>query len=281
MKKASLNDILNLDYEFVENKIKGFLMEVLRTTGAKGYIIGLSGGVDSSVSATLAVKAVGKDKVLALIMPDHEVTPQEDINDAKMLAETLGLKVQIVDITPIIKTFISSIPIYENEEIDRLPIGNLRVRTRMCLLYYYANKYNYLVLGTTDRSEWYIGYFTKYGDGAVDVEPIIILYKSQVRRLGLHLGLPEKLAMKPSSPRMWPGHTAEGELGVSYNDIDLILYSIHDLNLSPEQTSEVTGLSREVVEKVLRLEKSSLHKRNPPLQPSLEIIKEAMKRERS
>ncbi len=281
MKKVSLNDVIRLDYNVVEKEIEGFLAGILKDTKARGYVIGLSGGVDSSVSVTLAAKAVGKDRVLGLIMPDHEVTPEVDINDAKDIVNLLGIKMQIIDITPIIKTFISSLPIYEGEGSDRLPVGNLRVRTRMSLLYYYANKYNYLVLGTTDRSEWYIGYFTKYGDGAVDIEPIIILYKSQVRRLGVKLGLPERIALKPSSPRMWPGHTAESELGVSYNDVDTVLYALHDLGLEPEDIPEATGLEMEVVRKVLELEKKSRHKRSPPLQLGLEVIKRAMERERS
>ncbi len=277
MKKLTLEEITKIDYGAVEKELKKFLVDVLNTTGAKGYVIGLSGGIDSSVSATLAVRAVGKERVLGLIMPDHEVTPKEDVEDAKLVANTLGIEIQTIDITPIVKTFSSSIPVFENEKKDRLPLGNLRVRIRMCLLYYYANKLNRLVLGTTDRSEWYIGYFTKYGDGAVDVEPIIVLYKSQVRRLGHHLGLPEKIVLKPSSPRMWPGHTAEGELGASYNDIDLILYAIHDLGINPEEVPEVTGIDKKVVERVLELESSSVHKRNPPLQPSIEIVKRARK----
>jgi NAD+ synthase len=278
MERITLDDILNIDYGHVEKKIEEFLEETLRSAGARGYVIGLSGGVDSSASVSLAVKAVGKDRVLGLIMPDHEVTPQEDIDDAKALAKLLGIKFHVIDITPTVKTFSSSIPIFEDEEKDKLPLGNLRVRIRMCLLYYYANKLNYLVLGTTDRSEWYIGYFTKYGDGAVDVEPIIILYKSQVRRLALHLGVPEKIALKPSSPRMWPGHTAEGELGVSYNDIDIVLYALHDLGLKPEEIPQATGVSEKVVARVLELERSNKHKREPPLRPSLEVVKEAYRK---
>ncbi|MCE4620014.1 MAG: NAD+ synthase [Desulfurococcales archaeon] len=274
-RKVTLNEIVNLNYEKISNKIGEFLVSKLEEAGAEGFVVGISGGVDSATTFALAVKHVGKDKVLPLIMPDSEVTPEEDVRDAKELVELFGLKPHVINIAPIVGVYKSAIPIYENDEADKVPLGNTRARIRMTLLYYYANKLNRLVLGTGDRSEILIGYFTKYGDGGVDLLPIGILYKNQVRRLAVHLGVPEKIAFKPSSPRLWPGQTAEGELGVSYEQVDLVLYSIFDLKIPPEEVPEATGVPEEVVRRILDLHKKSEHKRQPPPTPPLDIVYEA------
>ncbi|OYT46628.1 MAG: NAD(+) synthase, partial [Desulfurococcales archaeon ex4484_42] len=126
-----------------------------------------------------------------------------------------------------------------------------------------ANLENRLVLGASDRSEWLIGYFTKWGDGAADAYPIIGLYKTQVRALGLHLGIPEEVVLRPPTPDLWPGHTAEGELGITYEQIDEVLYRIFDESIPAEKVPEVTGIPKKVVERVLELHKRSEHKRNP------------------
>jgi len=275
VKKVAMDEIVKIDYDLVERELASFLRRTLEESGARGYVIGISGGVDSATSLYLALKAVGKDKVHALILPDSTVTPERDEEDALNLAKQTGVRVHRIDIAPVAEVFKGALPIYENDDVDRIPLGNLRARIRMCLLYYYANKLNYLVLGTTDRSEWLIGYFTKYGDGAVDVEPIIILYKSQVRRLAAHLGVPEHIAYKPSSPGLWPGHTAEAELGVTYDQVDLVLHSIFDLGMKPEEVPEAAGVPGEVVERVMELYRISHHKRRPPHSPELDIVRRA------
>ena len=274
-RKVTLDEIVNLDYEKISNRIGEFLVSKLEEAGAEGFVVGISGGVDSATTFALAVKHVGKEKVLPLIMPDSEVTPEEDVRDAKELVELFGLKPHVINIAPIVAVYKSAIPIYENDEVDKIPLGNTRARIRMTLLYYYANKLNRLVLGTGDRSEILIGYFTKYGDGGVDLLPIGILYKNQVRRLAVHLGVPEKIAFKPSSPRLWPGQTAEGELGVSYEQVDLVLYSLFDLKIPPERVPEATGVPEEVVKRILDLHRKSEHKRQPPPTPPLDIVYEA------
>ncbi len=275
MTRITLEDVTRLDYGLVAREIGGFLASKLEEAGAKGYVVGVSGGVDSATTLFLAAKTLGAERVFPLIMPDSEVTPKEDVEDAKELVSMLGLKPHIIDIAPIVNVYKSAIPIYEGDEPDRIPLGNLRARIRMSLLYYYANKLDLLVLGTGDRSEILIGYFTKYGDGGVDVLPIGILYKSQVRRLALHLGVPERVAFKPSSPRLWPGQTAEGELGVSYDQVDLVLYAVFDLGLDPSRVPEATGVPEEVVERVMELHRRSEHKRNPPPTTPLEIVRRA------
>ncbi len=275
MARITLDDVVRLDYAKVEEGIADFLREKLAEAGASGYVIGVSGGVDSATTLYLAARSVGAERVLPLIMPDSEVTPREDVEDAKNLVEPLGLRPHVIDIAPIVNVYKSSIPIYQGGEEDRVPLGNLRARIRMSLLYYYANKLNLLVLGAGDRSEILIGYFTKYGDGGVDLLPIGVLYKTQVRRLAVHLGIPEKIAFKPSSPRLWPGQTAEGELGASYEDIDLVLYAVFDEGLSWSEVPEATGVPERVVEMVKRRYEASHHKRNPPPAPPLEVVRRA------
>ncbi|MCE4623247.1 MAG: NAD+ synthase [Caldisphaeraceae archaeon] len=260
--KISINDMVNIDYDYAKNAIKRFLREELGNTGLSGYVIGLSGGVDSALSYFLATEAVGSDKVLALIMPDSSVTPKEDIEDAKDLVRIKGGQVQIINIDPIVEVYKSSIPIYEKS--DLVPIGNIRARIRMSLLYFYANKLKRLVLGTGDRSEITIGYFTKYGDGGADLLPISNLLKTQVRRLASMLGIPERVAYKPSSPRLWEDQLAEKELGVSYETIDLIIYGLFDKGLDIEEFTKITGIDKSVVERVLELNRKTQHKRLQP-----------------
>ena len=147
----------------------------------------------------------------------------------------------------------------------------------MILLYYYANKHNYLVLGSGDRSEILIGYYTKYGDGAVDLLPIGCLYKTQVRHLAIHLGIPPKIAHKPSSPRLWPGQMAEEELGLSYTEIDLILYGLFDKGLKPDEVAEATGIELDKVYRVIEMHKKTRHKRALPPIPSIPGVKQPVK----
>ncbi len=275
MRRVTLEDLLNIDYGWVEGYLKGFLESELKGSGRRGYVLGLSGGLDSSTALALAVRSVGRERILALIMPDPEVTPQSDIDDAISLAKALNVKYHIVNIKPIVEVYRGAIPVYESEEKDMIPLGNLRARIRMTILYYYANKLDYLVLGTSDRSEILIGYYTKYGDGGVDIAPLAVLYKNQVRRFALHLGLPESIAFKPSSPRLWRDHEAEKELGVKYEQIDLVLHARLDLGYREEEISEVTRVPEDVVKRVLEMYRRSEHKRAgvkiPDVRPVVEV----------
>ncbi len=270
--KITIEDIISVPYDKIEREIIEFIRSKVEEAGAKGVVVGISGGVDSATAFMLGVRALGKDRVHPLIMPDVLVTPEEDVEDAKRLAQIAGVTPHIINISPIVDVYKSTIPIYENDEIDKVPLGNLRARIRMCLLYYYANKKNYLVLGSGDRSEILIGYYTKYGDGGVDLLPIGILYKSQVRRMALHLGVPEKIAFKPSSPRLWPGQMAESELGISYNEIDLVLHAYFDRGLQPSEIPAATGVEEWKVKAILDMHRRSEHKRKMPPLPPLEIV---------
>ncbi|MCE4612581.1 MAG: NAD+ synthase [Desulfurococcales archaeon] len=268
-----LASITSIDYGRVEGYLVSFIQDSIKEASVDGAVIGLSGGVDSSTTYALLVRAIGSSRVKALVMPDTSVTPKEDVEDAVSLAKALGSRYDVIDIKPLVDAYKKALPVYEDEQgPDRIPLGNLRARIRMNLLYYYANKENRIVVGTGDRSEILIGYFTKYGDGACDIMPLAVLYKSQVRRLALHLGIPQKIAFKPSSPRLWRGHEAEKELGLSYDLIDAVLHLLFDKGMSPERVSEYLEVPRSIVDRVLGLHRRSEHKRSLPGAPTLEPI---------
>ncbi len=270
---ASVDDVIKYlverDWSKPIDEITSFIKSKVDEAGANGVVVGLSGGVDSALSFTLAVKALGSDNVKTLVMPDQRVTPKEDVNDAIELSKSFGVQPHIIDISPIVDVYTSSIPVHE--ETDTMPVGNLRARIRMTLLYYYANKYNLLVLGTGDRSEILIGYFTKYGDGGVDILPIGALYKSQVRKAAEIMGVPKKIAYKPSSPRLVPGHLAEKELGITYDIVDAVLHLYFDRKLSKNEVCNVEGIECSHVDRIISRYNATRHKRTMPPSPSIEI----------
>lgn len=260
-------NLINLPYDRVSEVITDFIRGFIAGAGVEGVVLGVSGGVDSATTLTLAVKALGSKRVHAVLMPDPTSTPKVDMEDAMELVESLGVKHYTVDIGGIVKAFEDGLRNYFEEE-DKVALGNLKARVRMCILYYIANRSNLVVLGSSDKSELLIGYFTKYGDGGVDLLPIGGLYKSQVRELARYLGVPDKIAYKPSSPRLWPGHTAEEELGLDYKVIDQVLYGVLDLNLSREVVAKEVGVGLEVVDSILgRVRRSSHKRRTPPICP--------------
>jgi len=249
--------------------VRGLRSYVLEAAGKKGGVVGVSGGVDSAVVAVLASQALGPENVHALILPSAS-TPEADVRDAFTVVEKAGIpdsNVELIEIEPILACFDKALGSMSN--VER---GNLAARVRMAILHQRAYRLNSLVVGTGDRSEILIGYFTKYGDGGVDVLPIGGLYKTYVRQLALHLGLPESLALKPSSPRLWPGHEAEKELGLSYEVLDEVLYWLFDVGLEPEEVSSVAGVDRKIVERVVEMHRKSAHKREPP-----KVIKPAIR----
>lgn len=201
----------------MKSEIK-FIKEVVSESKAKGIVVGLSGGIDSSVVACLSVKAVGKDNVFGLLLPT-KFTPEEDNEDALEVAKTLGINYHVKRLDDIVESLRNIVAIHLND----ISKGNMTARLRMLILYAFANQLNYLVAGTTDKSENFLGYFTKWGDGAVDFEPIIHLTKTEVRQLARDLRVPVRIVNKPSSPRLWKGHEAEKELGIKYSLLDKLL----------------------------------------------------------
>jgi NAD+ synthase len=255
-------DALALDYSKVESEILEFIKKVVSDANANGAVIGLSGGIDSSVVGALCVRALGKEKVVGILMPASH-TPEQDVEDARALAKIWDIRSYEVQIDPIFSTFQESIPLKDG---NRVVGANVKARTRMVINYFFANSLGMTVAGTGDRSEDTIGYFTKYGDGGVDFLPIAHLYKTQVRQLGAHLGLPERIVRKPASPQLWPGHRAADEIPAEYETLDLVLYGLFDKRLQPKEVAERCGVDFKIVEKVLRMHKESSHKRfYPPM----------------
>jgi NAD+ synthase len=203
--------------------ITQFIKAEIRTRKSNGLIIGMSGGIDSSVAAWLAVKALGTEKVFGLILPDSSVTPRKDTKDAEELAQKLKISYKVIEVGKSKNQLLRHLP------KNKLARANFLVRLRMSILYYYAALLNRLVLGTGDKSELRLGYFTKYGDAAVDLMPLGDLYKTEVRELAEFMQIPSKISRKKSSARLWKGQTTEGEIGLAYEKIDSILMQFENL----------------------------------------------------
>lgn len=199
--------------------IAEWLKDYLGRSGANGFVIGLSGGVDSTVVAALAVEAIGPERVIGVCMPCH--SDVEDKALAKQVSEWLGITLLEMDLSTIYDIFEISVPTLVSS--NGMATFNVKARLRMTALYRIANAYNYLVLGTGCKSEIEVGYFTKYGDGGVDLLPIGDLYKTEVRTLARALGAPARVTERPSSAGLWPGQTDEEEMGITYADLDEML----------------------------------------------------------
>ena len=252
-----LNKIIEQDYSGISNKIQNSLKQKLEEIKSNGVIFGLSGGVDSVVTAYLCANSI-KDNTTVLILPDSKISPKEETEDAIKVVDELGLNYRLLDINLIHGSYA------KNLEPDDKALGNLSARIRKNIIYYYANAKNLTVLGTSDKTEHLIGYFTKFGDGAADLLPISSLYKNQVRGLAKYLGVPDSIIKKKSSPNLWKNHFAEIELDASYEQIDCVLYCIFDEKISIDETVKRTAIDKNTVEKIYNLYKKSKHKRITP-----------------
>jgi len=217
------------------------------TSGSKGIVVGLSGGVDSAVAATFCCRAIGGEKVFGLSLPSSVSNPA-DIKDAAVLCKQFGMKHRVVNIEPMLEAF-RTIPEF-NE--SRYLLGNLMARTRMAVLYYHANRDHQIVCGTSNRSEYMLGYCTKFGDNAADLQPLLHLYKTEVYHYAEELGIPESIIKKAPSAGLWEGQSDEEEIGLSYAEIDHSLQALELQNWIAATPTE---------EKVLVLVKKSEHKR--------------------
>ena len=253
-----------VELEARRDHIVDFIAEMVDDAGAEGAVIGLSGGIDSTTVAYLACEALGADAVHGLLMPSS-VNPDDDETDAERVATTLGIEYDTLEINPIVDAFVDSAPDHAAE--DRMALGNVRVRTRAVLNYFVANAESRLVLGTGNRSEAATGYFTKYGDQAVDCNPIGNLYKCQVRQLARALGVPEELVNRTPTAAMWEGQTDEEEMGLGYDELDAILALHVDGPLPKHATVETLDISEEAVDRVVELYETSAHKRAMPPAP--------------
>ena len=257
MNDSILNEIKNHNYQQLSEKIQNSIVQKCNDYNKNGVIFGLSGGIDSGVIAYLCSNAI-KEKTLALIMPDSKISPNDETEDAIKIVDSLGINYKLIDINSIHREY------YNVLEPNDLALGNLRARIRKNIMYYYANSKNLLVLGSSDKSEFNIGYFTKFGDGAADILPIVSLYKIQVREIAKYLGVPDNIIKKKSSPNLWPNHIAESEIGVTYEEIDCVLYCLIDKKITINETVTQTQIKEETVQKIYQLYKKSEHKRITP-----------------
>lgn len=238
-----------------EQVIEKFLAEKLRKIGAKGFVLGVSGGIDSAVCLRLCVRAVGKDKVLALLMPEKD-SPKDDLKDSKDLCRTEGVRFEIIDISKAIKAFGDSV----HGKTDKKSLANIKARCRMVVAYHYANSESRLVVGTSNKSEILIGYFTKFGDGSADLEPIGDLYKTEVRALAKEIGVPDRVIKKVPTAGLWKGQTDEGEMGIKYETLDAILLGI-ELGLDEKKIAERAESTIREVQRISMMVRMSSHKR--------------------
>lgn len=232
------------------DRIAQWLRDYLEAAGAEGFVFGLSGGVDSAVVAALAVRAVGTDRVLAALMPCH--SQPDDLRLARQVADTFGIPTVTVNLTPIYDALLATLPPSEST----LAPANIKPRLRMIALYYLAQSRRYLVLGSGNKSEIAVGYFTKYGDGGVDLLPLGGLYKTRVWELARELGVPQEVIDRPPTAGLWPGQTDEGEMGITYRELDRILAAM--------EAGDLSGLDSASVAKVREMIARSEHKRSMP-----------------
>ncbi|HPW24660.1 MAG TPA: NAD+ synthase [Candidatus Syntrophosphaera thermopropionivorans] len=248
----------NLDLYKEKERIIEFIRSYLSNAERDRLVVGLSGGVDSAVSTALAVEAIGAQNVTALIMP-YETSNAESVADARDLAKQLGINYQIIDITAITKAYFETYA----PEADHMRIGNWLARIRMCVLYDFSAKLKALVLGTSNRTELMIGYFTQFGDSACAFEPIGHLYKTEVWKLAKILNIPEKIINKTPTADLWPGQSDEQEIGISYPVLDEIVYELTELHLNISATENLS-YPVELYQKVERMIQYSAFKRRLP-----------------
>jgi NAD+ synthase len=243
-----------LDYEKLVVDIQNWIGNYVKRAKADNVVVGLSGGIDSAVTAALCTNALGKEKMIGLGLPCGSIS--QDLKDSKLIAKHLEIGFKVLDLTSVYNSFLECVN-YKKGRV-KLAIANLKPRLRMMTLYFIGQSNgNCLVVGTSNRAELAIGYFTKYGDGAADFEPIASLYKQEVRKIAGILNIPEKIITKAPSAGLWPGQTDEGEIGLSYDVIDEILYRLdYDLDFK--------GLKEEDIIRVREMMSAAEHKLNMP-----------------
>lgn len=243
-----------------------FIKQTVSTRGFKNIVIAVSGGIDSATSLTLAVKALGPTHVFPVLLPYKSLSKQGTI-DARQVIDILKIPQKqtiIIDIGPVADALFGTLKLRLNSPQNKIRIGNIMARMRMIALYDRAKKNQALVLGTENKSEHYLSYFTRFGDEASDIEPIKHLYKTQVYELARYLSVPEPLLTKAPTAGLWSGQTDEGEFGFTYKTADQILYQLYDKKLTLEQVVQ-NGFSRRDVAKVTAWVKRNWFKHELPL----------------
>ena len=255
-----------MNCEKTKDAIVEFIKSKVSDSRTDGIVVGLSGGIDSTLVAYLACEAVGKDKVFGIVMPSA-TTPAEDSAHGIEVAQSLGIEYKEIAIDGILNEYLSMTRLEENN----LAIGNLKARIRMSIIYYYANAMNYLVSGTGNRSEILIGYFTKHGDGACDMEPIGDLYKTEVFKLSKFLNVQKEIIDKPPRAGLWDNQTDEDEIGMGYDLLDKILYLYSEKDMNESEIAEKLEISVDDVNMIINKIIRSEHKSKVPEYPQKTI----------
>ncbi len=227
-------------------KIRTFLRTNL---SGKLAVVGISGGVDSALVLKLLSLSIDRDRIIALFLPDGKA-PGNDAADVEAISMVTGVPINTINIHGIVTAFASTLDV-----TDSRALGNIKSRARMTVLYYYANLHNGIVVGTTNKSEYYTGYYTKFGDGGCDLEPILHLTKTEVWRMAKMLGIPESVIAKSPSAGLWEGQRDEDELGMKYEEIDAAVEKLVEQKKTPSNQWE---------KRVSDLIRMSDHKRRPP-----------------
>jgi NAD+ synthase len=247
-------DRLALDGGLATAVLTGFIRDAVETSGTAGVVVGLSGGVDSSLSAALAARALGPERVHGFLLPYRTSSPESEA-DARLVAGHLGMPHRVIDISPMIDAYFA---VETGADAGRR--GNKMARERMTILFDQAKRLNALVLGTSNKTEILLGYSTVFGDNASSLNPLGDLYKHQIWQLSRYLELPERVVSKAPSADLWPGQTDEGELGFPYAMADEVLFLLFDLGLTPAEVVE-RGYDERVVRRIVRLEQQFRFKR--------------------
>jgi NAD+ synthase len=246
-----------------ENIIEEFIRQKTAEAKAAGVVIGMSGGLDSTLVSHLCVKALGKDKVLGIMMPEKSSNPQ-DLEHGLMVAESLDVEHMVIDISEPFGAFLGIIPKLGSQ----VAAANVKARCRMIVLYMVANETERLVMGCGNKTEIMVGYFTKFGDGGSDFLPIGDLYKTQVRELAKRMGVDPAILNKPPSAGLWEGQTDEGEMGITYDLLDRILYGL-ETDIPRDIIAEEVGCEAATVDSIEGKLRFTVHKRRMPQIPKI------------
>lgn len=250
---------MTYDYKIIEKLLVGFPKNETNRIGLNKAVIGLSGGIDSAVSAFLAAKAFGPENVLCIMMP-YKTSSKNSLTDAETIVKILGVRSKVVDISPSVDAYLNTL----SGEVSNLRKGNVMARMRMIVLYDESAKENALVIGTSNKTELLLGYSTLFGDSACAINPLGDLYKTQIFELARHLNVPKEVIDKKPSADLWEGQTDEEEMGITYAGVDKFLFEKIDERRSDDELIKM-GFEKTFVEKINRMISRNQFKRLPPI----------------